>query len=264
MENEDVDVNLFDADGNTLDTPAPVEPVVEEVVEPVEAELPEKFRDKTVAEVVESYTNLEKEFGRKSNEVGELRKLTDEILRQQAAPAHVEPGYINESEVDEYDIFDNPQKVVDRAIDNNPRLRALEEKMLADSQRSSHDELIAAHSDADEVVASDEFLGWLQESPSRTKSFQEAHTGHDVSSATDLLTLFKATSGKAAEDARGVRDANAAQGLRNASVEKGRPSTTGKPIYQRTELIRLKVEQPRKYAEMRDDIRDAYQDGRVK
>ena len=171
---------------------------------------------------------------------------------------------MNESVEDEFDIFDDPQKVVDRAIDNNPRLKALEARIIVDSQKTSHDALIAAHSDADEVVASEEFLTWVQETPSRTKSFQDAHTSHDVSLASDLLSLFKATAGKAEAEARATRDANAAEGLKNASVEKGRPSTVGKPIYRRQELIRLKIEKPTQYAAMGAEIRQAYADGRVK
>ena len=42
-----------------------------------QSELPTKFQGKSMAEVVSSYENLEKELGRKGQELGELRKLTD-------------------------------------------------------------------------------------------------------------------------------------------------------------------------------------------
>ena len=50
-----------------------------------EEKLPEKFRGKSVESIVSSYENLEKELGRKGQEIGELRQLTDNILKQQLA-----------------------------------------------------------------------------------------------------------------------------------------------------------------------------------
>jgi hypothetical protein len=50
-----------------------------------EFEVPEKFAAKSKEEVAQSYTELERELGRKSNEIGELRKLTDQLLQLQVA-----------------------------------------------------------------------------------------------------------------------------------------------------------------------------------
>ena len=48
-----------------------------------EPELPSKFKGKSITDIVSSYENLEKELGRKGQEIGELRQLTDQILKQQ-------------------------------------------------------------------------------------------------------------------------------------------------------------------------------------
>ena len=60
-----------------------VEDEVEEEVIQEEAELPKKFQGKSSTEIVEAYENLEKELGRKGQEIGELRKLTDSYLQSQ-------------------------------------------------------------------------------------------------------------------------------------------------------------------------------------
>ncbi len=257
MENEDGIVNLFDegSDKSLGTAPEPVDT-------PAQFEIPTKFEGKSLEDVVEAYTNLEKEHGRKSNEVGELRKLTDDILRQQAAPQPVE--YINESVIDEMDFYDDPSAAVNKAISENPRLQALEEQMLKDVQSKSHSELIALHGDADEVVASDGFNTWVNQSPGRLKMLQQAHNTHDVSLASDIINTYKVTGTDVNQDAREVRDANASGGLKSATLEAGQPATNANPVYRRADLIRLKIEQPARYESMSDEIRQAYADGRVK
>ena len=261
MDNEEEIVNLFD-EGDA----EPIQAVTATVV-PDEApafEIPKKFEGKSVEDVIESYINLEKDNGRKSNEIGELRKLTDDILRKQVAYSPDENEFINESAEEDFDYFDDPAKAVDRAIANNPRMKQLEAQIEADSHKKAHDDLIASHSDADEVVASDGFNQWIKGSNGRLKMLQDAHNSKDVELASDLLSMYKQTAGVINEEARTERDAVAAQELRSAVVERGQPSPNSKPVYRRADLIRLKVEQPSRYEGMAAEIREAYADGRVK
>lgn len=257
MENEDDVVNLFDEGSDTPAQQAAPEPVAS-----LDAfEMPKKFEGKTAEEIAESYTNLEKDNGRKSNEIGELRKLTDDILRQQAAPQPVE--YINES-VEEVDFFEDPNAAVEKALANNPRLQRMEEQMLKDAQAQSHAQLVEIHSDADAVVASEGFGNWMRESSGRMKMLQSAHNTNDVALASDIINMYKTTATDVNQEARDVRDANASEGLKAANVEAGTPTVTAGNTYRRADLIRLKVEQPARYASMADEIRQAYIDGRVK
>jgi len=262
MDNEEEIVNLFD-EGNEqpIEGPEPLE------VEPEtpEFEVPEKFSGKSLEDVITSYTNLESEYGRKNNEVGELRKLTDDILRNQATQGNPADEFTNESVDGDYnDFFENPSEAVDKAINENPRLKALEDKLLKDAQATSHAELLALHSDADEVVASAGFNEFIQKSPSRLKQLQDAHNTHDVAAADDLITFYKMQSGTVRQDAIAERDATASAELKTASVEKGQPNAESKPYYRRAELIRLKVSDPERYAKMSPSIMAAYADGRVK
>ena len=71
------DLSITDEDEGTLEVGAAPD---EGEVAPV---IPEKFKGKSYEDVVESYTQLERELGRKNNEVGELRHLADDFIRQQ-------------------------------------------------------------------------------------------------------------------------------------------------------------------------------------
>ena len=68
----------------SLEALAVEDEVNEEVTqEQEEPELPKKFQGKSSSEIAEAYENLEKELGRKGQEIGELRKLTDSYLQSQ-------------------------------------------------------------------------------------------------------------------------------------------------------------------------------------
>ena len=86
-----------------------------EVEEAKESSLPEKYRTKTLDEVVRMHQEAERYIGKQAQEVGEVRKLADELIKQNLAPkqqtVEVEP---------EVDFFENPQKAVQNTIDRHP------------------------------------------------------------------------------------------------------------------------------------------------
>jgi len=45
-------------------------------------ELPEKYRDKSLDEIVRMHQEAEKLIGKQAQEVGEVRKLADELIKQ--------------------------------------------------------------------------------------------------------------------------------------------------------------------------------------
>jgi len=257
MKEEFEEVDLFDND-------KPEEQAVEDVdldtTKETSFEVPDKFQGKSFEDVIESYENLEKEMGRKANEVGELRKLTDDILKQQVteqeAPLQEDIGF--------EDFIDDPSLAVSKALESNPRLKKIEDALARDSQEKSHQQLLSKHEDADAVVSSPEFSEWVQKSPTRLRMLQEAHVNYDAEIASDLLDFFKGSSKMTIDEAKAVRDGKAAGDLKKAQIEKGTNGATSKKVYRRTDLIRLKLEDPNRYASMSNEIRKAYAEKRVK
>ena len=66
-------------EGTTTDNPVTTEPV-EQTTEPV---IPEKYKGKSLDEIVKMHQEAEKLIGRQAQEVGEVRKLADELIKQQ-------------------------------------------------------------------------------------------------------------------------------------------------------------------------------------
>lgn len=225
-----------------------------------DVEIPDKFQGKSIEDVIKAYTNLETEHGRKANEVGELRKLTDDILKSNLAKKD-EP----ETEPVGFDDFvEDPEAAVEKALKNNPRLKHLEETISKQTQTAAHKTLIEQHPDVDEIVGSGNFQKWLGDSGARTRMFREAHQSYDVELASELIDLYKAGRKTSNEDAAEMRDAKAANNLLKATTEKGgNTAVVSEKKYRRADLIRLKIEDPAKYAAMGDEIRQAYAEKRV-
>ena len=226
-----------------------------------EPELPDKFKGKSVTEIVSSYENLEKELGRKGQEIGELRQLTDKILQQQVT-TQTETA----EEEEEVDFFDDPNKAVSKAIENHPKFREFEEQQKVQSAQATTRQLEAAHPDYLEVVADPKFQEWVKESPIRTQLYVHAHN-YDLNSAMELMGNWKErsliTNTAKAEEQKAMKRSEA---LRTGKAVSGgsSESTAGKKIYRRADLIRLKTTNPQRYEDLQDEILSAYADGRVK
>ena len=234
-------------------------PPVEEEEQP---QLPEKFQGKSMEEVVSSYENLEKELGRKGQEIGELRKLTDNFLKQQLTT--------NQSgtpeEVEETDFFDDPDKAVSQAIENHPKFREFEEQQKVQHMNATTQRLQTAHPDYLEITSNPKFQEWIKESPIRTQLFVNAHN-YDLNSALELIGNWKERSlitktGEVETQKAVERDQamKVGKGVSRTSSE----STSGKKIYRRADLIRLRTNDPEKYDTLQDEILEAYAEGRVK
>jgi len=237
-------------------------PLVEEQPQ-IESELPNKFKGKSVEDIVSSYENLEKELGRKGQEIGELRKLTDGILQQQLTTTQ---NGTEAQEEEDTDFFDDPDLAVNKAIENHPKFREFEEHQKVQSAQATTQKLETAHPDYLKVVEDPKFQEWVQDSPIRTKLFVDAHN-YDINSAMELIGNWKERSlisnTSEAETNKAVRREQAlktGKGVSRTSSE----STAGKKIYRRADLIRLRNSDPDRYESLQDEILQAYSDGRVK
>lgn len=251
-----------DVDGLLNEAPSQEQPQEDEASQ--DTDLPAKFQGKSASEIAESYASLEKELGRKGQEIGELRKLTDGFLQQQLT-TNGTPDTAQEYEEEE-DFFDDPDKAVNKAIENHPRFRQMEEQRMANEAQATTQKLEAAHPDYLEVVSDPKFQEWVQESPIRTQLYVSAHN-YDINSAMELVGNWKersmisntaeAEAGKAVKRDQALK---AGKGVSRTSSE----STAGKKIYRRADLIRLRTSDPSRYESLQDEILQAYADGRVK
>ena len=149
-------VEVSNVDENTItdSTEDTISDITEEVVEvqaeaEVESNVPSKFANKSTEEIIDSYTNLEKELGRKAQEVGELRKLSDSFLQaevsRQSNPQNNTP--LETEDNAEVDFFDNPNKAVNDMIEKHPRFQEFQQFQAQQAQAGAKAQLEQKHPD---------------------------------------------------------------------------------------------------------------------
>jgi hypothetical protein len=250
--------------------PEPTEQTVDNTEEIAnEVEIPEKYKNKSLDEIVRMHQEAEKLIGRQAQEVGEVRKLADSLLKQQLEAKHdkqPEPAQ-------EIDWFDDPQKAINQALESNPVLRQLQEQQAIQVQRAALDAIEKTHPDFVNVAQSEDFQQWVAGSKARQRLYADANN-YDVDSALELLDNYKSLRGlrqqkeetsKAADEALKKTDSEGrSKALKAAAVQQGGTGETGKPVYRRADLIRLRMQDPTRYESMADEILNAYAEGRVR
>jgi hypothetical protein len=228
-------------------------------VEEQKNELPEKYRTKSLEEVVRMHQEAEKLIGKQAQEVGEVRKLADELIKQnlgsKQAATQDEP---------EVDFFENPQKAVQSTIDKHPdvvaaRIAGQDFKKMQIQQKLSQE-----HPDFTQIVNDTGFQDWVKASPIRLGLYARADGDFDFDSANELLTTYKELRGVKAQQSEKASDATRAKSMKAAQVDVGGSGESSKRVYRRADLIRLKMTDPARYDALNDEILTAYAEGRVK
>lgn len=234
-----------------------------------EPEVPEKYKGKSLDEIVKMHQEAEKLIGRQAQEVGEVRKLADSLLKQQLEPKH-DSQPVKAQEIDWYE---DPEKAVNQALEKNPILKQLQEQQAQQALLSARAEVEKVHPDFLTIVQSEDFVEWVKQSKMRIQMVQQAEN-YDVDAALELLGNYKslknvqtqkADTTKAADDVlqKDNNDARA-KALKTASVQQGGTGESTKPVYRRADLIRLRMQEPDRYESMAEDILQAYAEGRVR
>ena len=232
---------------------------IEEAKTPAQ-ELPEKYRAKSLEEVVRMHQEAEKLIGKQAQEVGEVRKLADELLKQNLSSKQQR---IQEDEP-EVDFFENPQKAVQATIDKHPDVLAARQASQDFKRMQIQQKLAQDHPDFSQVVNDSEFQNWVKSSPVRLGLYAKADGEFDYDSANELLSTFKQLRGVKAKESEKASDATRAKSMKAAQVDVGGSGESSKRVYRRADLIRLKMTDPARYETLSDEIMQAYSEGRVR
>ena len=227
-----------------------------------EQELPDKYRGKSVEELVRMHQEAEKLLGRQSSEVGELRQVVDSYiqtqLKQQNAPQQ-------EETVDDVDFFTDPEAAVQRAINNHPKIREAEQVSAQYKKTTAMTQLQTKHPDMTEIIQDPKFAEWIKASKVRTRLFAEADQNYDYEAADELFSLWKERKAIVSKTAN-LEKQERKQTVRSASTGGARGSTEKAPrkIYRRQDIINLMKNDPERYLALADEITKAYAENRVK
>ena len=151
-----------------------------------EDDLPPQFRGKSPSEIAKYALAQEKALSKQGNELGEVRRLADELLRSQLMATKQEP-----EKPKEVDFFENPQEAVRRAVESNPEVQMAKQYAIQAQQNMARNKLAELHPDFQQIMGDKEFTDWAVASPVRKDLLIRADQQYDVAAANELFSTFK-------------------------------------------------------------------------
>jgi hypothetical protein len=231
-----------------------------------EAQLPPKFEGKNVDEIVKSYANLEQQFGRQGSELGELRKLADSLIQKNLQDTSNTRSESLEKSISEDDFYSDPVNAVRKVVEE--ALEPMKSNLSQSKVDSTVQRLQAKHPDMADVVNDLGFQQWIMESTPRQDMWVKASNG-DFEYADELFTQYKGNNTSQVQAQKEQKQVVKNRELEDASSVSAGASqdaggSSGKTIYRRSELIRLKMNDPTRYGDLHGEIMQAYAEGRVR
>ncbi|CAB4136713.1 hypothetical protein UFOVP307_5 [uncultured Caudovirales phage] len=223
-------------------------------------ELPDKYRDKSLDQIVKMHQEAEKLIGKQAQEVGEVRRLADELIKQNLGSRQQQ----TRQEEPEVDFFENPQKAVQRTVDNHPDIMAARQATLEMKRSQIQQRLAQTHPDFGDIARDQDFANWVKSSPVRIKIFEQADAGYDFDSANELLSTYKQLRSVKQKQVSDEGEVTRKQNLKAVGVDVGGSGESSKKVYRRADLIRLKMQDPNRYDALSEEIMQAYIEKRVR
>jgi hypothetical protein len=240
-----------------------------------EDDVPEKYRGKSLKDIIAMHQNAESELGRKNNEVGVIRKLADELIgvraiersREQANQPKPEPLTADR-------LLESPEEAILAVVKrtSEDKTVALESKVASLEERLLTEEFEKRHPGFQETMTKPEFGSWLQTSAYRQRLGLAAAQG-DFSAADELFGLYeeynaaKGATPQQTETAKpNTPSARQATLARSGGSAAGGvvPSSDGKKFFTRAELMDMRINRPEEFDMRQDEILTAYREKRVR
>jgi hypothetical protein len=251
-------------DEELVDEEALPELTFEDTEEPVDEpttevdDIPEKYKGKDLAAVVRMHQEAEKQIGKQSSEVGELRGVVDSYIKTQLKQN--EPVLEEET----FDFFDDPEKAVSRAIDNHPRMKEAQQAQDDYRKQTAMAKVQQKHPDMHDIVQDTNFAEWINASKIRTKLYTDADQGFDADAADELFSNWKERQGIVAQTVE-LEKGQRKDAIKRASTGSTRGTgETSRKVYRRSDLIHLMKTDPDKYEANAEEIMKAYAEKRVR
>jgi len=250
---------------------APIEEEEEETQEPLletvaeensfEDDLPEKYRNKSIKDLVRMHQDAEKLIGRQGGEVGELRGIVDQYIQTQLA---TQAPQKQPQEEDDVDFFVDPDRAVQKAIENHPSIKQAQMYTEEARKAASLSVLKNKHPDMAEILQDNSFGEWVKASKIRTQLFLLADQKYDADAADELFSLWKDRK-QTVQNTATVEKAARKEALKAANTGNAQGSAEGRSRkkFRRADIIKLMQSDPDRYEALQPEIMQAYAEGRV-
>ena len=224
------------------------------------SDIPDKYKDKSLEDIVRMHQEAEKLLGKQSSEVGDLRKSVDDLLKAKLNEDAKSPKKEEELELD---FYDDPKGSVSKAVENSETIVQMKEMLAKQQQQTILKQIGEKHPDYEEIIKNQNFVDWIKSSAVRTELFQRADK-YDFNAADELLSNWKEIKG-VVEKTESLNEKDRKLQVKAASTGgKGSGEPMSRKIYRRSEIVNLMINDPQRYQANVDVFDKAYAEGRVK
>lgn len=232
-----------------------------------EKTLPEKYRNKSIEEIIEMHQNAEKAMHQKANDLNQVEKRLmqgiDDVLSRKLDGSKQE----DKPAITMDELLENPQEAILKVVSSLNKQEADQPAAGQAEVLMTEEDFMSRHNDADAIGKSEEFANWIQAAPARSRRLSKALESNDYDAADELLVSFKEVHpGIQAkkEEAQSQREeaAKTLSGTRSSHAGSGADSRT----IRASTIENLIVTNRAKYDELNQPggaIYEAYREGRV-
>lgn len=223
-----------------------------------QADIPEEYRDKSMAEIAKMHQEAMKKIGEQGTELGQTRKIIDDFILKQSEEKAPEPA-------EEVDWYSDPDKALEAKLSNHPVVKEMEKNVRESNLERSKQAVLTKHPDAQEIIQDQNFTKWVEGSEIRKELLARADRNYDHLAADELFSTWKQMRQASKSAVESEKDSRK-QAVKKASTGDARGSSEASPkkIYRRADIIELMKTDPARYLAMEPDIRQAYAEKRVR
>lgn len=227
-----------------------------------EEQLDPKYAGKSVAEVARMHQEAERLLGKQGSELGDLRKVVDDYIESNLEKHKSNsPEQPSEPEVD---IFDAPDQYVNNRVENNPKIKQIEEYLAQQQREAVHNKIMQKYPDIAQIVNDSNFVEWIKSSKVRQELLNRMNNW-DYDAADELLGTWNERKEIVTKTASMQQEDNKQQRKKaSTGSTKGSAEPASRKIYKRSDIVNLMINDPERYKANVDEFDRAYREGRVK
>lgn len=234
--------------------------------------IPERFKDKTIEDVIKSYEELEKLNSRQSQDLGSMRRTVDQLLdiqKQQASS----PAQAASKPVSVDDLYEDTDGVLRRVAKEVASTEVTQLKSELEQLRLERKmaQLGSKFENWQQRVQEPEFAEWVAASPYRARMAADADKG-DFDAAEEILGMYYEHTRRDEQKEHQQRERQSRERqLNDAMLESSSPAApSSEESYSRHDLLETRLAAKRGDLKAErwlkahgDSIARAYEEGRI-
>jgi hypothetical protein len=203
-------------------------------------QIPDKYRGKSVDDLIEMHQNAERRLSQQGNELGEIRRIADQLIG--VKPVDNATKAPERKAVTVEALLENPDQVLNQTLETSSvaqRAQAAEARVDRLEQSISQSQFVSKFKDYKQDLDNPEFIDWVKKNPLRTQLAAAAYQ-NNFNAASSLWEMWDERN-QMVGAVKPKGDTGRQQRVQDARTEKnGASETPPAKTYSRAKLMQLR------------------------